>query len=688
MQVLAWDTETALIRPALMAPPLVCVTWQTEGEEPQIEHQSTVRERLYGWFADPKLILVGHNLSFDSAVAVERFDDLEFRRAVFDAYESNRCTDTMIRAQILDIAGGCYRGRVGEKGVWIKHDYTLEAVAKRFAGIRLAKDGWRLSYAEFLDTPLEGWVDVAKQVQEKARAKVAELEKLPHQGKSAEEKALKKEIEGLREQIVSPPEQCLKYPLEDARATLAVYQAQERHASYLKDQFRQVRGHFALYLSSVWGPRTDRAAVEKLAVEVHAYFDKLQKELQAEGLVKPDGVRDTKAAKRLMIEVCRREGFVIRRTDGHAASGKCKDAEGNALPDGDEGCFEHVCLDSDACEASEDPKLLLYKEYSEASKVLSNDVEMLFKGVMYPLHPRYGLAETGRSTCSKPNIQNLRRFPGIRECIVPREGRVFAQADYPQLELYTLAQCCVSWIGYSKLADALNAGLDPHLSVAAQILGISYEEAARRYELGDEAVDNARQVGKVANFGFPGGLGIDKLIVFAKKTYKIELTREKAQELKATWLRTWPEMQDYFARINRLCIDGRADVESLFTERFRGGATYCAACNSGFQGLGADCAKNSAWEITKAEYVHSASPLFNGRIVAFVHDEFIVEVDDNEKAHDAALELARIMVEGANKFLPDVPIPLSKMKPLLMRRWSKKAKQVRDEEGRLIPWAA
>lgn len=688
MRTLAWDSETALIRPGVQAPPLVCVTWQEEGSEPEIEHWTTVRERLRSWFANHEIIKVGHNHAFDIAVAIEKFDDLSFRRLIFDAYDNDRCTDTMLRAQLLDIAGGCYRGRVGERGVWIKHDYTLEAIAKRFAGIRLAKDGWRLSYAAFADTPLTGWIDRAKEVQEEAKGKLAELELRPHLGKSAEEKALKKEIEGLREQIASDPSQCLTYPLEDARATLAVYQAQERHASYLKDQWRQARGHLALYLSSVWGIRTDPVAVEKLRVEVQKHFDELKQELVEDGLVKLDGVRNTKAAKAVMVEVCRREGRIIRRTEGHKDTGKCKDKDGNLLEDGHDDCFEHVCLDSDACKASEDPRLLRYEEYSEATKVLSNDVEMLLKGTLYPLHPRYGMAETGRATCARPNIQNLRRFPGIRECIVPREGNVFIQCDYPQLELYTLAQLCFSLFGFSKLAEALNAGLDPHLMVAAQVLNISYEEAARRHEAGDDEVDNARQIGKVLNFGAPGGLGVDKLVLFAKKSYGVIITRERAIELKAKWFAAWPEMQLYFERINNLMVVGFADVESLFTERFRGGATYCAACNSGFQGLGADCAKNSAWLITKHSYVILDSPLFNARLVAFVHDEFILEVADTPAAHDAALELARLMVEGANKFLPDVPMPLSKMKPLIMRRWSKKAKPVRNEEGKLTPWAA
>ncbi|MBX3215224.1 MAG: hypothetical protein KF850_24525, partial [Labilithrix sp.] len=275
---------------------------------------------------------------------------------------------------------------------------------------------------------------------------------------------------------------------------------------------------------------------------------------------------------------------------------------------------------------------------------------------------------------------------GAREAFIPRPGRVFAQADFPQLELYTLAQCCVSWLGKSRLADALNAGLDPHLSVAALILGTTYEDAKKNKATRE--VKEARGAGKVANFGFPGGLGIDSLVSYAKKSYGVVLTREQAKRLKEHWFEAWPEMPHYFARINALCDNAanRAVVETLFTKRIRGNATYCAACNNGFQALGADCAKNAGWRIARAAYVDQASPLFNARIVAFIHDEFIAEVDDAPSAHDAAHELARLMVEGANVYLPDVPIPMSKMEPLLMRRWSKKAEPRFGKEGRLVPW--
>jgi DNA polymerase I-like protein with 3'-5' exonuclease and polymerase domains len=80
---------------------------------------------------------------------------------------------------------------------------------------------------------------------------------------------------------------------------------------------------------------------------------------------------------------------------------------------------------------------------------------------------------------------------------------VFLQADYEQLELRTLAQACITLFGFSKLGEALNAGRDPHTEVAARILKKDYEWCIANKKVYE--VDMARQTGKVANFGFPGG---------------------------------------------------------------------------------------------------------------------------------------------------------------------------------------
>ena len=69
-------------------------------------------------------------------------------------------------------------------------------------------------------------------------------------------------------------------------------------------------------------------------------------------------------------------------------------------------------------------------------------------------------------------------------------------------------------------------------------------------------------------------------------------------------------------------------------------------------------------------------------MVNFVHDEIVVECD--EVVCDAvARDLQGIMEREFNHFVPDCP---TTAEPVVMRYWSKKAKQCRDDNGRLIPW--
>ncbi len=732
IQVTGWDSETALIRPGLLAPPLVCVTWQHRGdlEAGIVHHKDPACFRmLREWFEDAaagKRQLVGQNHAFDAAVVCERFPDL--REAVFGAYDNDGVTDTMIRQWLLDTAAGCLRGRINSKGLWIPYTYDLEALARRALDMRLQKDAWRLSYAEFMDVPLEQWPVRAAEVQVLARGRVPELVALLEafsatpkskraKGVEAVIKSLKKQIDGLNDMIAGDPSRATTYAKEDATATLGVHDKQEVHATYLKDQYRQARAYFALYLQSAWGLRTDAAGVETLKKAIEAELEELTEELIEEGLVRANGSRDTKAAKARMIAVCKAAGIPVIRTDAHVSGNKpcpsqCSCGKANCRDmgrkkdhsdiyedfDHPEYCTEHVGLDKDACEAvaEYDDVFEDYANFTTLNKVLSNDLVALAGGVLYPVHTRYGWAGTGRSSSAKPNIQNQSKREGIREAFIARDGYVFIECDYPQLELYTLAQCCVSWFGHSRLAEVLLSGKDPHLMVAATMLRLSYDDARAIYKDAKHAkhalVVKLRQQAKPFNFGKPGGMGARTLIKTTRKQMgrkefaKLELTETRAVELGKEWEATWPEAKPYFKRVEELINDsgnGRATVETLFTGRIRGNATFCATANNGFQALGADCAKNGVWLLAKASYVERESPLFNTRPNAFVHDENIAETPYapdrfgiDVRAHKAAFELGKLMADGANAFLPDVPIAHERMVPVMMRRWFKKAESV------------
>ena len=234
------------------------------------------------------------------------------------------------------------------------------------------------------------------------------------------------------------------------------------------------------------------------------------------------------------------------------------------------------------------------------------------------------------------------------------------------------------------MAEALKEGRDLHLSFAAQLLNIPYQEAVQRKRQGDPAIKKARQDAKAGNFGFPGGLGIAAFVDYAE-SMGISMTFNRAQDLKDQWMEAWPEMTNYFdmiARASDTSDSGRFTVRQLQSNRLRGGCSYTSGANTYFQGLAADGAKSAMWELTKAMYSDIDSPLYGVRCWAFIHDEFILEGPE-EKSHLWAKVASDIMVEEMQKYTPDIPI---KAEPALMRRWYKDAEPSYDQEGKLIIW--
>lgn len=276
-------------------------------------------------------------------------------------------------------------------------------------------------------------------------------------------------------------------------------------------------------------------------------------------------------------------------------------------------------------------------------------------------------------------------YLGVRECFVPRPGFVFAFADYDGLELRTMAQVCLTVLKRSRLAEVLNAGVDPHCDVASAVLGMPYEDVRGIYKEGKSnplypKIYQARQMGKVANFGLPGGLGATKLVAYAAgPKYRVTLTEQEAKDLKQTWLNKYPEFRDYFLWINDTTRTGEP-VTQIFSGRLRGGCGYTDGANTAFQGLGGDATKAAGYELTKECRIGSG-PLRGGHPIVYVHDEFWAEVLE-DRAHEAAESLGQIMCSAAAQFLPDVP---PKAEPGLARRWSKHAKRI-VQDGRIVPW--
>lgn len=100
-----------------------------------------------------------------------------------------------------------------------------------------------------------------------------------------------------------------------------------------------------------------------------------------------------------------------------------------------------------------------------------------------------------------------------------------------------------------------------------------------------------------------------------------------------------------------------AHVATTPTGRVRGNLRYTEACNAPFQGLAADGAKEALFLLVKAGF----------RVVAFVHDEFLVEIPSG--CENAVAEVERLVKQGMQSVIGGT-IPVS-TESSVANRWSK-----------------
>jgi len=458
------------------------------------------------------------------------------------------------------------------------------------------------------------------------------------------------------------PKDAVSYAVDDARAHLVLFEAQGAR-SKLADEEEQARDDFALALSAAWGVRTDPIQVAKVEQDLNQKMSTMLGSLQATGLIRADGSQDKKLTQQ----------YVLETYPGPRE--KLATSKGNVSAAGD---ILLTCTH---------PMLRTLSEYLDVRKLANDFLPWVKRGTERPLCPDISsLQDNGRSSYRNPNFQQMPREGGIRECFVPRPGNVFIDADYSTLEVRTFAQVLWWLVRGRTLLDLYqkDPNFDPHARLAAQILGISYDEARRRVAAKDKQAKDMRQMSKPGNFGFQGGMGIDTFIVYAWGSYQVRVTREMSQTLKDNWSKSIPESRQYFKHVGNMTRGDLAVVEQFVSGRLRGGLSFTQLANGYWSALANDGAKHSAWLIQRDCYARPNSPLYGSRLVTFIHDQFIVETRDGDNAHDAAMRLKELAVGGMRKYVPDIPIVND---PALSRRWSKDAGDpVYDRHGRLVPY--
>jgi DNA polymerase-1 len=459
--------------------------------------------------------------------------------------------------------------------------------------------------------------------------------------------------------IADWPKGARDYVLHDAMATFDIRYFQQKDLEDWTDLPNQVRAAWALHLVGVWGIRADKKKTVELYRSIDQRMGELRSELFEHEIVRANGKKNLSRIRELV------------------------EAELPNPPTTKKGATK---TSKDVLEMCEHPGLEALVEYNGLEKTKSTYMEVLLKGIHEPIHATFDVlgANSGRTSCRGPNLQNQPRMPGVRECFIPsRPDWCFATADYDAQELRTLAQVCLEIVGESRLAERFqeDPDFDPHVLFATQVMDITYAEGLERKAAGDKEMKAMRQRAKAANFGFPGGMGAKKFRLYARG-YGVELELDESEDLRKQWFTQWPEMTKYFAYINTLVGPmNEGTVKQIRSNRLRGYCGYTDAANSFFQGLAADSSKLALYIVCREAYSNTESPLWGWRPVNFVHDEIIMEGPEST-AHEAAQELASLMQKAMAVYTPDVPARAS---PTLMRWWSKDAEPV-FENGRLVPW--
>lgn len=254
-------------------------------------------------------------------------------------------------------------------------------------------------------------------------------------------------------------------------------------------------------------------------------------------------------------------------------------------------------------------------------------------------------AETGRLSCSDPNLQNIpiRTDEGrrIRLAFIPGDPKhnVLLTADYSQIELRVLAH----FTHEPALLKAFEADEDIHRAVAAEVFAVAPEKVSR----------DQRAQAKIINFGIIYGVSAYGL------ARRIEgLTVPAAQQLISDYGRRFPSIQKF---LDKCVMDaqGQGYVQTILGRRRQIPEIHSnivamrnmgqrMAINSVVQGSAADLIKVAMINIHR-RLQRQKRP---SRLLLQVHDELVFETPAAAAEDEAEL----IREEMTTALELDVPL--------------------------------
>lgn len=281
--------------------------------------------------------------------------------------------------------------------------------------------------------------------------------------------------------------------------------------------------------------------------------------------------------------------------------------------------------------------ILKFRQYQKLQSTYLDGLRPLIDRKTQLVHTTYTqtVTTTGRLSSVNPNLQNIpvRNEEGreIRKIFIPREGNIFIDADYSQIELRLLAH----FSGCKELVDAYKNGVDVHSVTAAQVFGVNLENVT----------PEMRRQAKAVNFGIIYGIsdfGLSKNLNIAVGTAKGYIEK---------YFETYSAVKEYmnknveFAREHGYVstLTGRKrtipEIKSSnyavrqFGER--------AAMNMPLQGSSADIIKIAMINVASSLKKHGLKT----ELIMQVHDELILDAPESEAG--IAAEILKYEMENA-----------------------------------------
>lgn len=740
------DLETHLIQPGNLAPPPVCgSTAHVEPGDERLLSLAELAEMAPTIVRESELI-VGMNIAYDFLILVaygyvtleDVFDAYEQGR-VFDigiAEALNAIAEGHLEKDPRTFGPIMVNGKQARR-------YSLDACVKLVLGREDAKanDEWRLKYALLEDTPIPEWPEDARvyPIDDARNAMDVALAQLGQAPRGDGSTWANRNLHNMKEQALAA--WCLH--LASAWGIRTDAASVESLRAQVDEEHKAIIEKFTGVFIRKDGT-ADQASVKRAVAKAYGAIGacrvcdgtgKVHSAKTGNPITCSNGAYfvkwDTQGKDRDQVREFRRalkagDLPVLSLGEGEGCDGTGFDlASAPGLPRTDKGAVQ---TSRDALMESGDGVLEEYALVSEVAKMRGTYLPFIEQGTRYPINARSNvLLDTGRSSYDGV-IQLMPKSGGIRETITAQAGHLIASDDYSAIELCTFAQAKLDILGRSTMADLINSTKDPgslHTAFAARMIGTTLDDLAARIKAGEALAKNFRQAAKAANFGFGGGMGAATFVLAKRKRsegstwspdgqveyagirlciYMLGAERcgtemvtewgrradmpptcvkclECAEDLRGQWFTQWPEAKPYFDFVSRQVYAG-GSVTQLRSGRVRGDVNFTAAANGYFQALAADGAKCALARVSREMYLDTQSPMYGSRVVLFAHDELVASVPE-DRAHESALRMAEVMVEGMRVYVPDVHVAVE---PALMRRYSKSAGPVYGADRRLVAW--